>query len=54
MTPMEAWGIISANLLEAYRNKRTDAFKGYTDEDLAAEVMCFKALQEMEKRSGGK
>lgn len=54
MTPMEAWGIISANLMELYKCKRTETFKGYTDADLEAEVLCFKALREMYERSEGK
>lgn len=51
MTPMEAWGIISANLMELYKCKRTDTFKGYTDADIEAEAICFKALREMYERS---
>jgi hypothetical protein len=54
MTPMEAWGIISANLMELYKLKKTDTFKGYVDADVEAEVICFKALQEMYERSEGK
>jgi hypothetical protein len=54
MTPMEAWGIISSNLMELYKCKRTETFKGYTDADLEAEVLCFKALREMYERSEGK
>jgi hypothetical protein len=51
MTPMEAWGIISANLTELYKLKKTDTFKGYTEADLDAEVWCFIALKEMYERS---
>ena len=34
MTPMDAWHIISANLAELYKLKRTDTYKGYTDADV--------------------
>ena len=50
LSPMDAWHIISANLMELYKLKRTDTYKGYTDSDVEAEVICFKALKEMEKR----
>lgn len=49
MTPMEAWGIISANLMELYKLKRTDTFKGYTEADIEAEVICFTALRLCER-----
>jgi hypothetical protein len=49
MTPMEAWGIISANLMELYKLKRTDKFKGYTAADVEAEMICFTALQLCER-----
>jgi hypothetical protein len=49
MTPMEAWHIISANLMELYKLKRTDTYKGYTDADVTAEVICFGALKNLEK-----
>ena len=52
MTPLEAWDIISANLMDLYKHRRaTYGGKGYTDADTTAEVICFKALQEMEERS---
>ena len=50
MTPMQAWHIISANLMELYKLKRTENFKGFTDADIQAEVICFRALKEMEER----
>ena len=50
MTPMEAWRVISANLTELYKLKKTASFKGYCDADIEAEVICFKALQEKEKK----
>ena len=50
MTPMQAWGIVSSNLMELYKLKYTNNFKGYTEADTMAEVICFKALQEMEER----
>ena len=51
MSPMDAWHIIAANLAELYKLKRTDTYKGYTDADVQAEVVCFKALKEMEERN---
>ena len=54
MTPMEAWHIISANLATLYKMRKDDKFKGYTDVEVEAEVICFKALQEMNQRSGDK
>ena len=55
MTPKEAWSIISANLALLYSIRkellqRGEGYKGYTDADLEAEVVCFKALQEMQER----
>ena len=54
MTPMQAWHIISANLAELYKLKRGNNFKGYTDNDVQAEVICFKALKEMDGRNNAK
>lgn len=50
MTPMQAWRVISANLAELYKRRKSNAYKGYTDADIEAEVIAFKALQEMEAR----
>ena len=52
MTPLEAWGIISANLKNHYAFRRAmyPNDKGYTEAEIEAEVICFRALQEMEKR----
>lgn len=56
MTPMEAWGIISANLATLYRIRRAQnpGDKGYDDADTEAEVMAFRALKEMQERAAGK
>ena len=54
MSPMEAWHIISANLMELYKKRRTENFNGYVDAEIEAEVICFMALKEMEKRNNGK
>lgn len=45
MTPIEAWHIISANLWELYKRRKTDNFKGWTDADTEAEVIAFMALK---------
>lgn len=54
MTPLEAWHIISANLATLYKIRKDDKFKGYTDAEIDAEIICFKALQEMNQRSDNK
>lgn len=53
MTPIEAWGIISANLANHYKVRRAmyPNDKGYTDAEVEAEVICFQALKEMQERS---
>lgn len=52
MTPMEAWHIISANMQHLYKIRRSmnPNFKGYTDAEVEAEVICFKALEEMQEK----
>lgn len=45
MTPNEAWGIISSNLMELYKLRKRIGYKGYTDADLTAEVICYWALK---------
>lgn len=52
MTPLEAWHIISANLNDHYKARRAmhPTSKGYTEAEIEAEVICFKALQEMDER----
>ena len=49
---MEAWHIISANMMQLYKMRRAENpnFKGYTDAEVEAEVICFKALEQMEKQ----
>lgn len=51
MTPMEAWSIVSANLAHLVRIRRSQGDpKGYVDAEAEAEVITFKALQEMQER----
>ena len=50
MTPMEAWNIVSANLAHLYRQRKKDFGKGWDNADLEAEVMCYKALKELQKQ----
>jgi hypothetical protein len=50
MTPMDAWRIISANLTELYKLRRAETFKGYTEAETEAEVICFMALKLLEER----
>jgi hypothetical protein len=53
MTPMEAWGIISANLNDRYKTRRAmyKTSNGFTEAEIEAEVICFQALKEMQERS---
>lgn len=51
MKPMEAWSIISANLAHLVRIRRCQGDpRGYVDAEIEAEVIAFKALQEMQER----
>lgn len=50
MTPLEAWSVISGNLAQLYKMLKTPCFKGYVPADTEAEVIAFKALQEMQER----
>lgn len=54
MTPMKAWHTISANLNQLYKMMRTPTFKGFTEADTEAEVICFHALKELEERKNQK
>ena len=50
MTPMEAWTIISANLTNYYKLIKNNTSEGYTENDIKAEIICFKALKDMEEK----
>ncbi len=50
MRPLDAWHVISANLAHLYKMRRIACYKGYVEADTMAEVITFKALQEMEER----
>lgn len=54
MTGLEAWAIISRNFTELrdYRRAENPEDKGYTDEELEAEVMAFRGLKELDEREG--
>lgn len=54
MTPLEAWSVISGNLAQLYKMLKTPCFKGYVPADTEAEVIAFKALQEMQERQCAK
>lgn len=53
MTPMEAWNIISRNLMNYYAMRSGPGFKGYTCKDTEAEVIAFMALMKMEEADNG-
>lgn len=51
MTPMDAWRIISKNLKQLYATRDSLGITpAYTDEEIEAEVMCFTALREAQRR----
>ena len=50
MTTMDAWHIISRNLHELYNRRNANGEKPYNDEEIEAEVMCFVALKEWNRR----
>lgn len=54
MTPMRAWGIISANLMHLYKIRKAEHpnVKPYTDAEISAEVICYEALRRMQKEEG--
>lgn len=50
MRPMDAWRIISKNMVELYHTRCTSTYKGYTEDEIEAEVICMQALQLLEKK----
>ena len=50
MNAHDAWKIISSNLAHFYKMRRAETYPGYNSADTMAEVITFKALQEMEER----
>lgn len=52
MTGLEAWAIIAKCFaqLRDYRRAENPGDKGYTDEELKAEVMAFRGLKELDER----
>lgn len=52
MTGLEAWVVISKcfTQLRDYRRAEDPKDKGYTDEELEAEVMAFRGLKELDER----
>ena len=51
MKPLEAWRIISGCMNELFyiRQSLYPQGKGYSQEEVAAYVMCFEALRKMEE-----
>lgn len=51
MKGLEAWEIISANMAELYRIRKTldPQCKGYSSTEITAEVVCFEALRRMDE-----
>lgn len=52
MKPLEAWHIISGcmNELANMRKALYPQGKGYSDEEVTAQVMCFEALRKLEEK----
>lgn len=50
MTPMRAWQIISSNLLELYKRRRDEHFRGYLDKEIDAEILCYMALKALDEK----
>lgn len=46
MTAMEAWKIVSNNMHRLYATRDSLGITPYTDEEIEAEAICFKALKE--------
>lgn len=51
MTPIEAWHIISKCLAEYYQMRFEKTGFSHDNKNIQAEVICFQAIQEMEKRN---
>lgn len=54
MDAKTAWRTISHNLADYYKTRRTPTYPGYDHTDTQAEVIAFKALQEMAEREENK
>lgn len=52
MRPMEAWCIISALILDHQTARKAlhPREKPYSEEEIEAEIICFAALEEAEKK----
>lgn len=49
MKPLEAWRIVSGCLNELANIRVSICGKGYSQEEVKAQVMCFEALRRMEE-----
>lgn len=49
LTPLEAWHIISSCMNELASIRATICGKGFSQEEVKAEVICFEALRRMEE-----
>lgn len=50
MKPLEAWRIISGCLNELVNIRASICSKGYSQEEVEAQVICFEALRKMEEK----
>ena len=53
MKPLEAWHIISACMNELANMRSAICGKGYSQEEVKAQVICFEALRQMAEESEG-
>ena len=51
MSPMEAWSIISKCLTEHYHMRFEKCGFSHDNKNIQAEVICYQALKEMERRN---
>lgn len=49
MKPLEAWHIISACMNELANIRSSICGKGYSQEEITAQCICFEALRKMEE-----
>lgn len=54
MKPLEAWHIIRGCMSELANIRSTICGKGYSQEEVTAQVICFEALRRMEEDELGR
>lgn len=54
ISPLEAWRIISSCMNELANIRTSICGKGFSQEEVKAEVICFEALRRMEEDTDGR